>query len=224
MFQPIPVGDFLARTELDPHRDLAFPLGSAEEVVSLRDLDSIDAVQLMPIHALEKILGHATLAGGNKARMYEGCRVRLMAISPKAARIGQRFIERKKYTALLEKFGSILKNFSIPAGPADLGAFIAIGSTKEGKRAIALYVPPVVEMNGTTAWTLLDGIHRNFVIERMGGTTPVIVIERVKNPLPFSLHEWDKIALVDEKPPIEERYFDLKPDYFRDLKYVGIDG
>ena len=61
-------------------------------------------------------------------------------------------------------------------------------------------------------------------MERMGGTIPVIAVEGIREPFPCALHSWQDISAVDEKPPKGERFFDLKPELFRDLKHVGIDG
>ncbi len=224
MFEPFPVEVFVERTGIIPAQDLAHAWGSVRVIASLRQLEEIDAIQLMTVDYLNKMLGRVVLAGGNRARVYEGCRFHQMAISPRAAKIGQRFIERKKYQALIENFGAVLGRFSVAGGPANIGAFVAYGRLKDGTKAIAHYIPPIVEMNGGSTWALLDGLHRNFIMERMGSTIPVIAVEGIREPFPCALHGWDEIRPVDEKPPAAERFFDLRPELFRDLKLVGIDG
>ncbi len=224
MLTPIPADEFVRRTEIDLCRDLHHSWSSAGQVVSMRALDTIEAVQLMPIGYLMKLLEHTVILGGNRERVYAGCTVSIMQVSPQAVRIGQRFIQRSKYTAILENFGSILGQFSIQSGISGLGAFIILGKTKDGTPSVAHYVPPIAEMNGSTKWNLLDGLHRNFLINQIGATTTMVAIEGVKVPFPCTLHDWKVIKPVDEKPPKEERYFDLKPELFRSLEYVGIDG
>jgi len=224
MFDPIPVDDFLQRTQINPNRDLEHSWSSVKQIVSLRQLERVEAVNLMHTEYLEKLLLHARLAGGNKMRVYEGCKIHLISTSPNAVLIGQRFIERRKYRELLENFNSKFEQFAVTAGLANLNAMLVLGRLKDGTYAVAQYLPAIVEMNGTSKWHLLDGLHRNFLIQRIGGVTPIIGIEGVKAAFPCSLHDWKKIKPVDEKPPVGERYFDLKEELFRDLKYVGIDG
>lgn len=224
MLTPIPADEFVRRTEINVHRDLHHSWGLAKQVVSLRALKTIEAVQIMPNVYLMKLLENTIIAGGNQERVYAGCSVTIIPVSPQAVRIGQRFIQRSKYTAILENFGSIFGQYSMAGGIANLGALIILGKTEDGVLSIAHYVPPIAEMNGSSKWNLLDGLHRNFLVNQIGSTTTMAAIEGVKIPFPCTLHDWKMIKPVDEKPPKEERYFDLKPELFRRLEYVGIDG
>lgn len=223
MLEPISVNEFVLRTKIEVCRDLEHSWGSAKQVVSLRELKKVIAVQAMPTEYLEKILRNAIIASGNKERVYENCQFHTLKVSPQAVRIGQRFVLRSKYVSILENFGSILQNFT-GLNIASAGSLIILGETGDGVRSVAHYVPPIAEMNGNSKWTLLDGIHRNFLINAVDGITPMIGIEGVKIPFPCSLHNWSDIRVTEEKPPKEERYFDLKPELFRRLEYVGIDG
>jgi hypothetical protein len=223
MFQAIPMAEFRRRTHLNGD-ELTHAWGSVDKVVSLRDLASISAIQIMPKQYLHNLLNNVVLAGGNKERVYEGCKIHIISLSPKAAEIGQTFVERSKYVSILENVGNLVADFATASGALKLGAFIALGRTAEGDQAIAHYLPPIAEMNGGSLWKWLDGIHRGYLHVNTGSEIPTIAIEGVKAPFPCDTHGWDMVRPVDAKPPRDERFFNLKPDLFRDLHYVGIDG
>lgn len=223
MFEPITLAEFRLRTELSG-KELDHPWRKVELVVSLRDLACVDAIQIMPKRYLEGLLSHVVLKGGNKERVYHGCNVSIISLSPKVAQIGQTFVERRKCLSILENIGSVIADFATPSGPLKIGAFIALGRTKEGRTAVAHYLPPIAEMNGGSKWKWLDGIHRGYLHVNMGAELPTIAIEGVTAPFPCDTHEWERVRAVDAKPPKEERFFNLKEDLFRDLHYVGIDG
>lgn len=223
MFDPIPMEEFRRRTELSG-KELVHSWGSVGLVVSLRDLVSVDAIQLMTYEYLEMLLSHVVLKGGNKDRVYAGCKVRILSLSPKVAQIGQTFVERRKCLSIMENIGGVVRHFATPNGALKIGAFIALGRTKDGAQAVAQYLPPIAEMNGGTMWKWLDGIHRGFLHVGVGAELPTIAIEGVKAPFPCETHDWDHVQPVDEKPPKEKRFFNLNADLFRDLHYVGIDG
>ncbi|HEY0010504.1 MAG TPA: hypothetical protein VGB97_01155 [Candidatus Paceibacterota bacterium] len=223
MFTPIPVAEFLGRTGLDTEADLFYPRDSVTQVVSLRQLEIIDCVQLMHHQYLRRLLESVVCKDG-KTHPYTGKWIGTMNLSARSARVGQRFIERGKYTALVERFQQILEGFATPSGPTGLGAFIAFGRMQDGTRVVAHYLPPIIEIGRDNGSALLDGIHRNYPLVGAGLAMPMLTIRDVEAPLPFDLRDWDEVEAVDVKPPVEERFFNLRPEMFRDLKYVGIDG
>lgn len=223
MFDPIPIDEFRRRAEMNG-REIEHSWGGAQKVVSLRDLVSIDAIQLMSLVYLEKLLSHVVLEGGNNERVYADCKIHIMQANPSVANIGQTFVERSKCQNILENVGNIVEQFATPSGAFHVGAFIALGRNKAGEVCIAHYLPPIAEMNGETTWKWLDGIHRGWLNRQLGSTIPIIAIEGIKIPFPCSVHPWKNVKAVDQKPPREERFFDLKPELFRNLKYIGIDG
>jgi len=225
MFERIRIQDFADRTEIDPAKHLQHTWGTAKEVVSLRDLVSFEGAQFMQMEYLRLILTHVEAAGGNRSRVYENAKISLQQVSPGSFRIGQRVIEQQKFVLMMEKFNDTLfRKFCVLPGTAYLPPMVILGRVADGTLAIAHYVPPIAEMNGGSKWTLMDGLHRNYIIRAGGGTTMVVGIEGVHIPFPCDLHDWEEIRVVNSKPPLEERYFNLRPDRFRDLKKFGIDG
>lgn len=70
----------------------------------------------------------------------------------------------------------------------------------------------------------LDGTHRCFLIKSIGTTIETVVIRGVTAPFPCDPQPWSRVRQVDAKPPRPERFVDLRPEFFRDVKHIGIDG
>ena len=73
----------------------------------------------------------------------------------------------------------------------------------------------------------MDGIHRDYITKQLGCTINAILIKNVAIPFPCGIKSWEEIKVIGlaEKPKdINERYFNLQKELFRDLKYLGIDG
>ena len=132
-------------------------------------------------------------------------------------------MERSKYQQFLERCDSMFSSFCVSRGMAKLGACIVLGRTVEGAQGIAHYVPPIIERHGS-AWVLLDGVHRMYLARQVGTTLEAVVVSGVKTPFPTDLHGWESVSVVSEKPARSERYRNLRPELFRDLKHVGLDG
>lgn len=195
----------------------------ARVIVSLRDLAKIVAIQDMPTEYLHRIVRNIPLLSGNGAKPYESCEIEVAKVDPRVVWIGQTFIHRPKYTALAENFPNVFSGFSINPGFGEIGPKIVLGQTREGKWAIANYLPPITEAHKQGLY-LLDGIHRNFLMRSAGKTVESIILRKVEMPCPFVPRRWPDIVIVDEKPPREERYWSLRPELFRDLKFMGVDG
>lgn len=217
----ITLSDFFERTQLSLNIS-----ASPELLVPLPEINprKISHIQVMPKRYLIKLIKSVTLEGDISVKPYEKCQIKTVRLDPHNLRIGQTFVERKKYQALVENFSSILDGeFCINGGIAKKGAFIIFGETYAGENAVAHYLPPIVEAT-SGEYFLLDGVHRNFLVMNAGTTIESILIENVPVPLPCSTHLWEEIKIVDKKPPREERFFNLKTELFRNLKYIGIDG
>jgi hypothetical protein len=222
--QHIPFDEFLKRVELS-RDDFGFPdIRNIREVVALRELRRVLSVNSMPISYLEKLLSRITIKGNPDIRVYANRPLRLLRVDPTHVKVGQTFIERQNYISILEDFPRLFDQFAISRGIAKLTALIVIGEDKEGHIVLAHYLPPIIESHGGKL-ILMDGMHRNFIVKNIGTTIESIVIEDVEIPFPCSTHDWDSIKILDEKPKdVKDRFFDLKPELFRDVKSLGIDG
>lgn len=175
----------------------------------------------MPMDYLRQILESVTLLGSD-VRPYKGCNIETGRLDPTRLKLAQTFVERLKYQAMLESFSALFKKFCVTKGVAKCTALIACGRTSGGVRAIAHYIPPLVEVHNTNL--LLDGVHRNFLVMAVGTTLEAIFVEGVNADYPCTPQPWSEVSVVEAKPPKDKRYFNLKPELFRNLEGVGIDG
>jgi len=224
VFKPVALKDFFKRTGISKKSFSLSSWQNAGQVVSLRDLKKITQVMAMPTSYLEQLIFNIGLLGDLDNKVYKGCGIKITRIDPNALKIGQTFVERKKYAAIIENFENIFHNFCLPNGVARLNALVVLGQMEDGKFAIAHYLPPIVEEHSGKL-LLLDGIHRNFLVKNVGTTIETIIVTRVKVPFPCSVFPWDKITPVDEKPKDKkDRFLNLDDSLFRDVKSIGIDG
>ena len=92
-----------------------------------------------------------------------------------------------------------------------------------GEKVIAFYIPPIIESHYGLD-VIIDGIHRSRICSSAGTTINIVRIRDGNIELPFKPITWSECEIVKEKPPIDERYHNLRKELFRDLSYVGIDG
>jgi len=223
MFEPLQMDVFSERTGIT-HDDLFRRWSPVVSVVSLRQLKDVESVHAMPLEYLRQLLGRVCLSGNEEVRVYEGCSFSVAHVDPRTVRVGQTFVERQKYQALVEEFRGIFGKFCVAEGISRMSPMLILGRDILGNVALAHYVPPIVEMNGETKGNLLDGLHRHFIARSVGTTLESVIVEHARAPFPCDMHDWGDISVVSEKPKKEERFFNLRPDLFRDVKYVGIDG
>jgi len=221
MFKNIPLELFSDRTGIG-RNDLKVPWEGVTQVVSLRSIVKVYSVQFMTDEYLGRLLHSVTLAGDADIQPYAGCKIGAFIFEPGIVQVAQTFVERAKYQALLENFGKVFMGLSSIPGIARLPAVVVIGKTVDGFVGLANYVPPIVEFN--TGLHLTDGTHRNFIALGLGASTCGIAIEGVDVPFPCQVLNWSEVKVVNEKPPLEERFISLQPNLFRDLKSIGIDG
>jgi hypothetical protein len=164
-----------------------------------------------------------TLVGDTACRPFAGRKIRRMRADPEMFSVGQTFVEQKKLLALQTDFFDIFRGSGATRGFAKRGAMIILGRTASGELAVAHYVPPIIERHGHMHG-LLDGVHRCYTAMRVGTTIEVIKVSDVQTPFPCGFGSWRQVRQVDAKPPKPERFHDLKPELFRDLKFIGIDG
>jgi len=147
-------------------------------------------------------------------------------IDPTHLKVGQKFVYREKYLELIEVVPDIFCGFAICNGLADLGAYFVIGLNGSDDIAIACYLPPIIEHHDSNL-IVMDGVNRNFIGRQTGQALNSILVEHVDADFPCSTRSWKEVRIVplSEKPKdLKDRYFDLRKELFRDLKYLGIDG
>lgn len=220
-FEPIDLSEFGRRTGMDM-LELA-EMSGADRIVSPRQIVVARHILCMRLDYLERLLKSVPLLGDPARTPYAGCRIKRYRMDPRMSKVGQTFIERRKINDLHELFTAMFSEHDVPYGIAKKGASLIFGTTAEGDRAIAQYLPPIVEQIGNRH-AVLDGIHRFSYTKGAGTTLEIVKITDPSEPFPCDLRKWSSIKAVDAKPPKNERFFNLKPELFRDLKYVGIDG
>lgn len=137
--------------------------------------------------------------------------------------IGQRFILKSKLLSIMSSLGhGVFSNF-VAKGISKMPPAKVYGLDYEGNKVLAFYIPPILEIHGDTV-AILDGIHRSYLCGSAGTTINAVHINGVSAGLPFDPISWRESHLEDEKPPIDQRYKNLRKDLFRDLVVVGIDG
>ncbi len=220
MFTDVGMYEFRQRTMIPDNQLEAWT--DAKKVTSLRNIRRIIDLRVMPMFYLEQLLRNVTLAGDSSVYPYRHATIETVRMDPASLLVPQTFIERKKYQGFLEGFQNIFKGFCVTRGVAKCTALIVFGETIDGTLAIAHYLPPIIEDHGRLQ--LIDGMHRNFLVMTVGTTLETIVVRGVTGQFPCTPQGWAAVKVVDEKPPKGERFFNLTPNLFRDLKRVGIDG
>lgn len=221
-FEPIRAADFQARTDID----LAKVEGGerVEWIISPRDIVKVETVQSMPDWYRDQLLSSIGVGYNRDRKVYRGLGIHLRGKDPSDLLVGQKYVYRSNYMAIVESFREIFKGYGMPRGFAQAFACLLFGKGEGGQEVLGHYLPPIVEIhNGENI--LLDGVHRNYLTRAAGVNIQCLVIEGVSLTFPCAPHPWKDVKPADEKPSrVEDRYWDLDRDLFRDLKYVGIDG
>lgn len=223
---PIPVKQFLDRTGIDLYQTGFNKWDKIVNVVAPRDLQKIITVESMSMEYLISLLSNITLLGNKNKKIYAHAKINLRRIDLDMLSLGQRFIYRDHYTAIMENLCTLFSGFTIPRGISNWTPYIIIGMGFDDQYVLAHYVPPMVEVHGNK-FILLDGVHRCFITKQTNPDTESVVIERVKTPFPCETKSWKELQIIDKKPEkvdVTKRHFDLKVELFRNLRGIGIDG
>jgi len=220
--------DYFRRMGLDPKSfedALHLPrVESVMRVLPLRDLKQVDCLVPMHFDMLCYIVRRTRTLGGDL--FAPDANLHLSRMDSRQLKIGQKFVYRENYQGLIEEVPDIFSHFCVCSGLGDVGPHFAFGHDTNNCRAMACYLPPIIERLGPD-YVIMDGIHRNYIAKQTGKPTNVIIVENVALPFPCSARDWIEIRVISlaEKPKDpNERYFDHKRELFRDLKYLGIDG
>lgn len=225
---PIEKEEFLKRlgcNEKEFEEKLRLPnLAKIKRVVSLRTMKEVDAISPVSREMTIQLISQMKTMNGHSP--FKGANIGLTKFDPNNLKVGQRFAYRENITSVLENLPAFFKKFMVPCGISELGAWFVFGKDAEDIPAFACYLPPLVERHNKQV-VIMDGIHRNYIARQFGVSISVIFIEDISIPFPCGMREWSElkiISLADKPTDINERYFDLTKELFRDLKYLGIDG
>lgn len=223
----IPFGEYLKRIQLSSEcfkKRLNLPkIELIERVLPLKNLKEIHSIIPITNDFLLNIVRKIKTLDNQSP--FECSTISMVKLDSNQLKIGQKFVYRENYQNLLEGLPKIFSEFLINSGLSDLGAHMIFGTDNQNY-CLSYYIPPIIEKHKTDL-IIMDGIHRNYINKQMGTTLNAIVVEHVSVPFPCSFHAWEEIQIIPlrNKPRnINERYFDLRKNLFRDLKYLGIDG
>ncbi|MEI7741392.1 MAG: hypothetical protein WCJ29_02705 [bacterium] len=218
----IPIDQFESRTGI-VRSDYDASESRPKLVIAFRDLVRVESVQAMPMIYLKKLLNRVTLGGVVEERPYAECEVQFERVDTANALVAQTFVQNEKLLRILRNVSMVLDGHCVSHGFAKLTSLIIRGANAEGVPCIAHYLPSIMEKHDGQ-YCLLDGTHRGYLAQAIGTTIEAIVLSRRLPPFPARPQPWSAVQSVDLKPPPPERHFDLRPELFRDLKFVGIDG
>lgn len=222
--------EFLGRlgcSESDFMTRLSLPkIEKVERVVPLKHIEYITSLTPLSAELLIYLLRRVKTLSGELP--FKDATFELSVLTPEHLEIGQRFVYRENYQQLLEGFSDLFRGFMMPSGFTQLGAYFICGKDYDGVNSSAFYIPPIVESHGKgRAFVIMDGIHRNYMVRQLRGSIAAIIVSDIALPFPCASHPWSGLSVINikDKPVnIGERYFALREELFRDLKYLGIDG
>src|SRR3990167_5820265 len=100
--EPIEFGEFLRRTGMDKG-NLGFEkLDKIEKVVSLREVSVPLLLCSMPKDYLLKIIQNIGTLGDPENKVFRNAEFQFLRVDPNGLLVGQTFVSRPKYTAIME--------------------------------------------------------------------------------------------------------------------------
>ena len=212
----------------DFEKQLKFPkIENIRKIVPLREMREVRSIVPIDNDLLSYLIRKIRTLDGQLP--FKNSTIRQVVTNPRQLKIGQRYVYRENYQALMENgVSDLFKNFLGEwAGLGNLLAYFVFGLDKEDDYSMACYMPPIIEIHGSKP-LIMDGIHRNYICRQSGlPTINALKVKNVEVPFPCSVRNWREIKVIslEDKPKtLEDRYFDLNKNLFRDLKYLGIDG
>lgn len=195
------------------------------QIIPLRDIHEIQSIVPISVDTLEYLLRQVKTLDGRF--VFEKARVRMKKVDPCDLKIGQKFVYREKYASLVENVPNIFSRFLTGStGLGNLGAYFVFGLNGNGGYSMACYLPPLIEQHGPD-FLITDGVNRTYLAMQVGIAINSLQIENINLPFPCLSKEWSEVRLISlSERPVEMagRYFQFQQGFFRDLKYLGIDG
>lgn len=190
-------------------------------IIPPRSLAKVHDISLLRNEVVLAMIKNIPLRGQN-IFPYKEAKVKIFRTEPYGFDIGQTFILEGKILGIMQNLeGKLFSGFST-RGISKMPPVKFYGEDTAGEKAIAFYIPPIIEHASRTA--LIDGIHRSYICNAAGTTINAVHIYDSASPLPFDPITWQEAQLVKEKPEKNKRYINLRTEFFRDLGAIGIDG
>ena len=221
--------EYLARLGLDMDgfkKELKLPKADeVNKIIPLRDMTAVQSIIQINSELLLHLIKRVKTLDGQFPFKYST--IHQEVVNPNQLKIGQKYVYRENYSKILESMTEIFRSHTGEwEGLGNLGAYFVFGFNGEGTYSMACYIPPIIEIHGSKP-LIMDGIHRNYIARPFRVTINALIIKNIDIPFPCSPKNWSEIqviSLVDKPKNLEDRYFDLKKNLFRDIKYLGIDG
>jgi len=204
------------------HRKINGDFKDYNKIVSSRDIVNLHEVSFLTEGVLTDLIQNIPLRNSSHLP-YRNSKIEVYRSEPKSYTIGQSFIDSRKILSLMGNLENNLLNSFFCKGISQLLPLKLYGINKNGEKVISLLIPPIIEHHDEKG-VLIDGMHRSYICNCSGSSINGVHIYDIDAPLPFSPINWKHVKMVDIKPPKEERYKELKIEFFRDLGSVGIDG
>jgi hypothetical protein len=197
-------------------------IGGIDGIISFKEAtrENIIKVEWMEKKFLDDLLRNVPLLGSGE-KCYKDAEISVYKMDPRALMIGQTFLQESKLINLLNVSSMFEERW--PGQGLIKSPPLIVYIKKDGGIFATFYVPPISEIYDSSL-SLIDGLHRSYIAIGGSATANYVSIKKKKNDLPFTPHDWREIMVMKEKPPKEERFFDLRKENFRVLDYVGIDG
>ena len=205
------------------HTSINGDFSGYNQIVSPRDLNEVRGMTFFREDVFQSLIRQIPLRGYPDCKPYEKAKIRVLAADPRGIKVGQNFLLERKILSILHNLQHRIFDAFVVGGISKMPPAQLYGLDNQGRKALAFYIPPFYEIHGEKI-VVLDGIHRSKICGGAGTTINAIHLSGVAYPLPFDPLSWKEIRLTDEKPPIKQRYKNLREDLFRDLGAVGIDG
>jgi len=199
--------------------ELNIPL-EYSHLVPPKKLAKADQILILKTDEVAAILRAISLVSSPNTRPYASADFSSFSVSPSGLYVPQTFVLEGKLTSLLRSFDRLYEKFQFPR-LSQRPAHLILGKDEMGNKRAALYMPPMVELNGEAL--LIDGNHRGTLCDRVGVGMEVIGIRGSSVRAPYDGKPW-KSNIVQEKPELKDRYHNLRPELLKDFDHVGIDG
>jgi hypothetical protein len=206
----------------DLEERIGMPLDAKDRViVPLRMFAEVERIHLLRQRELEMLIRAVPLRG-SALRPYARSPIQMYRIEPQALYTGQTFALASKLLSIMQGLTHVMDGH-LTHGLSKMPPAKVYGTTADGTKAMAWYVPPILEEYSGVP-VLLDGIHRSYICASAGTTITGVHIRHVDCAMPYDSGPWSDVKVVQEKPSVAVRYRNLRREYFRELSHVGIDG